>query len=47
MWAMKFDANQIAQLIQRLPQTLQDLESDLHRLGEFLDAAGHADEQPN
>ncbi len=44
VYTWEFSGGRIKDLIDRLPQTLRDLESDLERFRQFLDAAGHADE---
>jgi hypothetical protein len=44
VYTWEFSGGRIKDLIDRLPQTLRDLESDLEGFRGFLDAAGHADE---
>ncbi len=44
VYTWEFSGGRIKDLIDRLPQTLRDLEIDLARFREFLTAAGHADE---
>ncbi|MBI5034463.1 MAG: hypothetical protein HZB51_28405 [Chloroflexi bacterium] len=45
LYTWDFDVPQVMRLIDQLPQTLANLEQDLKRFCNFLDAAGHADEK--
>ncbi len=45
IYTWDFEIPRMKDLIDHLPQTLRDLEADLERFREFLDAAGRADEQ--
>ncbi|MBI4790714.1 MAG: hypothetical protein HY782_27100 [Chloroflexi bacterium] len=44
--ACEFESGRIADLVNSLPQVLQDLEADLEKFREFLNAAKRADESP-
>ena len=44
LYTWEFESGRIADLMNRLPQALQDLEADLEKFREFLNAAKHADE---
>jgi len=44
LYTWDFDPPRLKRLIDALPQTLADLDTDLQQFSAFLDAAGHADE---